>query len=226
LAERKPLTLILAESALETVPKQILSHPQIRKHAEKTGRKPETLILDKSYHFEAMAKLRDKEKRGRPDIVHVCLLEALGSPLNLEGLLKIYVHTYSGYIIWVNPETRLPRNYSRFIGLMEQLFQLGKVPPEGNPLLILKKRSLGKVLSQLKLNPAIALTRRGKPEPAGKLAERLLKAENPGIIIGGFPRGGFTKQTLKNVDELVAIDPQGLDSWIAVSRMLTAYEEA
>ena len=226
LTKGKPLTLILAESALETVPREILDHPQIRKHAEKAGRKPENLILDKSYHYEAMAKLRDKEKRGRPDIVHFCLLEALGSPLNLEGLLRIYVHTYSSYVITVNPETRLPRNYNRFIGLMEQLFQVGRVPPEGKPLLTLRKLSLGKLLGRLKLNPVVALTRRGKPETVRGLADRLAEAENPGVVIGGFPHGGFSRQTLSRVDEAVAIDFEGLDSWIVVSRVLSAYEEA
>ena len=73
-----------------------------------------------------MGLLDCPEKRGRPDIVHFTLLEALGSPLNLEGLLKIYVHTYSGYVIDVRPEVRLPRDCNRFSGLMEQLFQEGK----------------------------------------------------------------------------------------------------
>ncbi len=58
-------------------------------------------ILDRSYHHAAMKDIADSEKRGRPDIAHLCLLEALGSPLNKEGLLRTYVHTYNDYVISV-----------------------------------------------------------------------------------------------------------------------------
>jgi rRNA small subunit pseudouridine methyltransferase Nep1 len=88
-----------------------------------------------------MKKLEESEKRGRLDIVHFALLEALGSPLNREGLLQTYVHTINDYVITVNPETRLPRNYNRFVGLMEQLFESYRVPPTGQILLKLEGKT-------------------------------------------------------------------------------------
>ena len=57
-------------------------------------------------------KLNNWRKRGRPDIVHLCLLEALESPLNKNKILSVYVHTYDNKIIYINPEVRLPRNYT------------------------------------------------------------------------------------------------------------------
>ncbi|MFQ5761801.1 MAG: hypothetical protein ACE5PO_02085, partial [Candidatus Bathyarchaeia archaeon] len=115
--------LILAEASLEVVPPEVAGHPQVLAHARKLGVNEREVILDKSYHYNAMAKLKQKEKRGRPDIIHFCLLEALGSPLNLEGLLQVHIHTLNNQVLTVNPRCRLPRNYNRFIGLMQQLFR-------------------------------------------------------------------------------------------------------
>ena len=47
-----------------------------------------------------------------------CLLMLLDSPLNKAGLLQVYVHTAKNVLIEVNPQTRIPRIYSRFCGLM------------------------------------------------------------------------------------------------------------
>lgn len=220
------LTLIIAEASLEPIPKKILNHPQIQNYAKKLGKKPDFILLDKSYHYEAMGNLPLKEKRGRPDIVHLSLLEALGSPLNLEGLLQTYVHTLNNEVIHVNPKTRLPKNYNRFVGLMEQLFQTLRVPPEGEPLLTLKKLPLEKLLRRIGSTYIVAFTRLGKPQTPIQTAKKLVKQKNPAILIGGFPHGHFTNQTLKLANEKICIDPEGLDAWIVVSRILTAYEEA
>lgn len=131
--KKPPLTLILVEAALETIPREIIDHLQVRRQAEKAGKPSRRLILDRSYHYGAMARLKDKEKRGRPDIIHFCLLETLGSPLNLEGLLQVYVHTYSGYAVKVSPETKLPRNYNRFIGLMSSFLRREGFHPQADP---------------------------------------------------------------------------------------------
>ena len=219
------LNLIIAESSLETVPKEIFGHPQIQGYAKKLGKNVKFVLLDKSYHFEAMAKLKMKEKRGRPDIIHFTLLEALGSPLNLEGLLKVYVHTINNYLIYVNSRTRLPKNYNRFVGLMEQLFQTKKVPVEGETLLVLRKGSIEDLLKTIKPDYVVALTRLGEPKSSIQVAKKLVKHKNPAIIVGGFPHGHFTNQTLKLANEKICIDPVGLEAWIVVSRILSAYEE-
>lgn len=107
LRSKAVFNLVLAESALETIPRQLWQLPLIRKYAEKRRKKAQFLLLDRSYHHAAMKNLAENEKKGRPDIVHFSLLEALGSPLSKEGLLQVYVHTMSDYVISVNRETRL-----------------------------------------------------------------------------------------------------------------------
>ena len=48
----------------------------------------------------------------------------LDSPLNRAGLLQVYIHTDKNVLIEVNPQTRIPRTYKRFAGLMGRLFIL------------------------------------------------------------------------------------------------------
>jgi len=76
-----------------------------------------------------MRTLTNASKRRRPDIAHFTVLEALGSPLNKEGVLRTYMHTLDDRVITVSPKIRLPRNYDRFVGLIEQLFQKDRIPP-------------------------------------------------------------------------------------------------
>merc|ERR1712050_475640 len=45
----------------------------------------------------------------------------MDSPLNRAGLLQVYIHTEQNVLIEVNPQTRIPRTFERFCGLMVQL---------------------------------------------------------------------------------------------------------
>lgn len=40
------------------------------------------------------------------------------SPLNRAGLLQVYIHTEKNVLIEINPQTRIPRTFKRFGGLM------------------------------------------------------------------------------------------------------------
>ena len=51
-------------------------------------------------------KIKLAWKRGRPDIAHFALLEALSTPLYLEGLLDVYIHTIDNKVIKVGPDLR------------------------------------------------------------------------------------------------------------------------
>jgi rRNA small subunit pseudouridine methyltransferase Nep1 len=220
------LTLILAESALETVPRELWRHSAVERHSKRRRKPPRFLILDRSYHHVAMKTIEENGKRGRPDIVHFCLLEALGSPLNKESFLRVYVHTFNDHVISVAPETRLPRNYNRFIGLMEQLFESGRVPPEGKPLLILEWRTLPELIGTVKPTHTIAFSRTGKSSTLEKAVSRLKNEENLAAIIGGFPAGHFTETNRNLADEIICIDPNMLEAWTVTSRLVYEYERA
>jgi len=222
------LNLILAESALETIPEELWKNPSIQKYAKICGKHPRFVILDRSYHHSAMKSLQQSIKRGRPDIVHFALLEALGSPLNKEGLLQVYVHTFNDCVIAVNPETRLPRNYSRFVSLIEQLFEYGRVPPQQRQttLLTLEHKTMTQLIREVKPSFALALSRTGKPCTLEEAISKLSNEKKPLLIVGGFPHGHFSEATLKLVNESVCIDPLMLETWTVTSRAIYEYERA
>ncbi|HEX9429103.1 MAG TPA: 16S rRNA methyltransferase [Candidatus Bathyarchaeia archaeon] len=220
------LSLILAESSIELVPNELVHHPAILKWAQKKRKDPHTLILDQTYHHSAILRLGPRETaRGRPDIPHLSLLLALGSPLNLTGGLKCYVHTRDNNIIKVDSRARLPRNTDRFTSLLEQLYQEKIVPPIGPPLLSIKPGSIGNLVDEIS-GQVIALTTTGLPKSMDQVASRLVKHPNPVLLVGGFPRGHFSKEALFKAKESYRIHNQHLDAWTVVARAVYDYERA
>lgn len=210
----KKLNMIIAESALEIVPREIVDHPSVKRWAERRGKEPDKVLLDISYHYAAMRELRDWDRRGRPDIVYVTLLNILGSPLNKEGLLQVYIHTIKDFVITVDPEIKLPRNYLRFLGLIEQLFEVGKVPPTGKWLMRLEKKSLKDLLNELKPSKTIFLTEGGRKIKGEKLGEIVTKEESPSVVIGGFQKGEFREENMKLADAKISLYKKTLDAWV------------
>ena len=116
------LSLVIAEASLELVPKELQHHNSVVSHARKMGKRPSEILLDNSWHFGAMKGIKNEIKRGRPDLVHFCLLEACTIPLYFEDEVSIYVHTLDDKVITVEHGVHLPKSYHRFAGLMEKLF--------------------------------------------------------------------------------------------------------
>jgi rRNA small subunit pseudouridine methyltransferase Nep1 len=219
------LHLILADSELEQVPRDIASHRVIQHLARRRGRRPTELLLNSSLHFPAMRKLPDAERRGRPDIVHICLLVALDSPLNREGLLRTYVHTRHNRLITVDPSTHLPKMYYRFEGLMEHLFLTGAAPPE-NPLLRLEDSSLRALVERLKPKKVVTFSDRGELKSLDGVFGGLSRDDDVCVIVGGFPHGDFLSSVREFSDEIISIDPEPLHAWTVITRAIHAYEDA
>jgi len=218
--------IILAEASLELVPRELWKHPAVIKTAKRRGKSPGEILLDTSLHYAAMKNLKNREKRGRPDIVHVTLLEVQGSPLNLEGMMRVYVHTISDYVLFIRPDTRIPKNYNRFVGLIEQLFIEGKVPPDSEtPLIYLKTMKLRDLIKFIRADKVILLSEEGEKKKPKDIALELRKYNNPAIIIGGFPHGDFSKETYSITNTVYSIYHKSLEAWIVVSRIVSAIEE-
>ena len=218
------LTFVLAEAALETVPKAIANHPSVIARARIEGKPPNQTLLDRTYHHSAMLGLPNAEKRGRPDIVHVTLLQTLSTPLNNDGGLDSYIHTIDDIVIRVNKRIRLPRNYDRFVGLMEQLFVNGRVPLDGEPLLSLRKMSLNELIQTIKPTVTVAFSSVGITTDLRDLCKDLAGERQPAVIVGGFAHGHFSKKTSQIVDKTVAICDKPLDAWVVASRIIYEYE--
>lgn len=218
------LNLVLAESAIEPIPSNLWNHPSVLKRSRSLRKNPGEMLLDRSYHHAAMLKIEDGRKRGRPDIAHFCLLNALGTPLNLEGGLRTSVHTREDKLILVNSETRLPRNYDRFVGLIEQLYSLGRVPAEGKTLLEIRSETLSNHIGDINASRIVALSRAGVKSTIEKVVETVAKEPNPLFLIGGFPAGEFDSKTMRLADDVFSIYPETLDAWIVVARVIYEYE--
>ena len=214
------LHLVIADSEIELVPKSIVEHPAVVNYARKRRKRPEEVILEGSYHHSALKKLEDGERRGRPDIVHICLLNALESIANREGELRVYVHTRNDEVIYVNPETRLPRNYNRFLGLMESLFK-NRVVPKDLALLRLEEKTLGELVEEINPDGVFVMHEEGKLVKPRAFGEVLAGLENPVVIVGGFPHGDFLSEVPW---EKISIYESSLMAWIVINEVLVNFE--
>jgi rRNA small subunit pseudouridine methyltransferase Nep1 len=180
------------------------------------------ILLDRSFHHSAMTSLKDSEKRGRPDIVHGALLSVTGTPLYLDGKVNVSVHTYGDSVIEVYPKTRIPKSYVRFRGLMEKVLS-----GQGDKLVNARSSKLPDLVRKV-VTPdiTIGLSVQGRRMELEDLAGRLMTADNPCVIVGGFPHGHFSAETLSVIDELVRIHELPLEAHVVTSRLLYEFEKA
>ena len=214
------LNLVLAESALELAPKEIRKQTAVVNDSKRRGVDASAILLDRSFHHAAMARLKDAEKRGRPDLVHVALLSATGTPLYLRGMARAFVHTYDDWVLEIEPKTRIPKNYLRFRGLMEEV--LVEKPKKG--LVTAYPMRIKELRTKLSADLVVGLSVRGKMTVLGDLARSVVGAKNPMVLVGGFPHGHFSEATLSAIDQLVRIHADPLEAHVVVSRLLYEVE--
>ena len=217
------LSLILAESSLEMVPKEIQNHPSVISHSKKLGKPPSNILLDNSWHYAAMKGIQNENKRGRPDIVHFSLLEACSIPLYFEKKLSIYIHTLNDKVIKVGDNIHPPKSFHRFAGLIEKLFYEKRIESEGKILLEMDDMSFSKLMEEINPKNVVGLSSVGKPSSYYDVAKSL--TENSCIVIGGFQKTHFSESTVSKIDHLVSIDPNSLESHVVTARILYEYEK-
>ncbi len=212
------LHIVIAESELELVPAELARNPIIEKSAARRGKRPQEILLDSNLHHSAMLVLDDAHRRGRPDIVHVCLLFLLDSPLNKEGMLKVYVHTRKDEIIFINPETRIPRNYNRFCGLMEKLLREEKIEANGRTLLGHHKGNVKTLVDEISPDMVYLLHEKGERRD---IYSSMCSASKPCVIVGGFPHGDFKGEY--PFAERASIYEKPLNAWTVACMVVSTY---
>jgi rRNA small subunit pseudouridine methyltransferase Nep1 len=220
------LTLVLGEAEVERMPVELCNHPAVIAHARQRGKPPQQILLDSNYHHAAMTNLPEGRRRGRPDITHLFLLTALESIVNKQGHLRIHIHTRNDQLITVDPATRIMRNYERFLGLLEQLFQNHIVPDTTHPLLTLTENiSLKQVLEGQHADRIIILSKEGNPVNLPSYFSTLKKQNTPDLIcvIGGFPSGSFHTDLHTMTSEFISLYPEMLPAWTVASELLVNY---
>ncbi|CAG9857187.1 unnamed protein product [Phyllotreta striolata] len=201
--QEKRLIVILEGAQLETV---------------KVGNKFELLNCDDHTHI-----LRSNNRdvgSCRPDITHQCLLMLFDSPLNRAGLLQVYVHTANNILIEINPQTRIPRTFKRFAGLIVQLLHKFSVRAEDGP----------KLLKVIK-NPITDHLPVGVKKIGTSFSSNLVKNcrdlvpkdEEPIVfVIGALARGSID---IDYTEDTVSISNYPLSAALTCTKLCSAFEE-
>lgn len=215
--------LIIAESSLELVPEDLQNHISVTTHAQKLKKQPSEILLDNSWHFAAMKGIKDEIKRGRPDLVHFCILEATTIPLYKQNKIKLYVHTNDNKVIYFGENVNIPKSYHRFEGLIEKLFEQKSIETEGKTLLKIANKSFPELINELKPSKVIGFSTKGQKKSLQEIASET--TQDSCIVIGGFQKGHFSSEVLNRLDELVSLGNTSFEAHVIIARMLYEYEK-
>ncbi|XP_067936245.1 ribosomal RNA small subunit methyltransferase NEP1-like [Watersipora subatra] len=204
--QSKRLIVILEGASLETI---------------KVGKQYELINCDK--HKPQMRKHKKDFSQCRPDITHQCLLMLMDSPLNRAGLLQVYIHTASNQLIEISPQTRIPRTFDRFCGLMVQLLFKLSISASDAPNKKLLKLIKNPVTDHLPTGcRKICMTYNA--EKCVKPAELVPEGEVPiAIVVGAIAIGSIDPEY---TEENIAISNYPLSAALTCSKLCNAFEEA
>ncbi|KAM7421041.1 hypothetical protein PAMA_015295 [Pampus argenteus] len=176
-------------------------------------------LLNCDQHKNIIVKSGRNPGHIRPDITHQCLLMLMDSPLNRAGLLQVYIHTEKNALIEINPQTRIPRTFTRFCGLMVQLLHKLSVRAADGPQ---------KLLRMIK-NPVSDHLPPGCPRictsfSAGEaVCPRSLVPEGPAaVVIGAFAHGAVN---VDYTEKTASISNYPLSAALTCAKMCSAFEE-
>jgi len=223
----KFLTILIVEASLESFPKELLRDINVRNYFSKIKKSPEDVMLDASHHGHFMTNLPNKDKRGRPDIIHFTLLSCFGSILARNHRLNVIIHTINDKIIYLNKDIRLPKNVDRFNGLILQLFKDKQIQtPTSEPLMTLTESSLLDLVQKLRAEHdlVIEFSVKGEQLSSSNYSKLIYDSTNPLLIFGAFPHGEIESLPHNLVDKKIAIYEEGLDLFAVVSQILASQQ--
>ena len=173
-----------------------------------------------------MKRLPDSLKRGRPDIAHFALMEALSTPLFMNMMLKVYIHTINDKIIAIADNLRIPKSYFRFEGLMVSLFRDNVIKSnEGTILMELSDGTFADLIDMIKPNMVIGLSTVGVQSKAQKVAENARSVDHSSLVIGGFAKGHFSENVTKSLGPTYSISNLALETHVVIARILYECEK-
>ena len=204
--EPKRLIVVLENACLETV---------------KVGSSYELLNCDR--HKQQIIKFNKDPSNCRPDILHQCLLMLFDSPLNRANLLQVYVHTQKKVLIEINPQTRIPRTFDRFSGLMVQLLHKLTIRAADTSQKLLKVIK-NPITDHLPVGCKKYLTSfsADKVVNVQDFAEEHPSDEPLVVVVGAFAKGALD---CDYTGETLSISNYPLSAAITCSKLCTAFED-
>lgn len=220
------LNLVFVDSELETIPHNMIDDYAVRKFAKEKRKPPQDILLDSNFLHGAIERFfpGKTNRMGRPDIFFHMLQVTQSSILNLKGGLRVYIHTKNDMVITIRPETRVPKSYNRFEGLIEDLFRKQEVGPEGNKLMTLRKMDINSLISsQFRDSEIVLLSPEAQKGPANEIFHKGSGTQDYTILIGGFSEGDFHSH-LKGKFREISIFEEELTIWSVAMEMICQYE--
>ncbi|CAG9110311.1 unnamed protein product [Plutella xylostella] len=202
--QEKRLIVILENAQLETV---------------KVGNSFELLNCDD--HANILRKNDRDPGSCRPDITHQSLLMLMDSPLNRAGLLQVYIHTEKNVLIEINPQTRIPRTFKRFAGLIVQLLHKFAIRASDGPMKLLKVIK-NPVESHLPVGVK-KITMSFSSKVVTNCRELVPKTEEPIVMVIGAMAHGKVEADYS--EEALSISNYPLSAALTCAKLCTAFEE-
>jgi rRNA small subunit pseudouridine methyltransferase Nep1 len=216
------LNIIIADAELELVPKELWSFPDAVSYSKRRTKKLSEVLLDSNYMHRAIESVFPGEstRRGRPDIIHTLLLSCQESILNKAGMLRIFVHTRDNKVIIVNWQTRIPRSFNRFAGLIEDLFN--KKIIQNNDLILLEM--IDSTIREFIASRGLRNIRIFSPDDRiSSISDAVGSQDETTLIIGGFSEGKF-RSNLNGLGNRYSIYPEELTIWTVAMEAICTYE--
>ena len=179
-------------------------------------------LLNVDEHSGILKKLGRDFSTARPDITHQSLLMLLDSPLNRAGLLQVFIHTANNVLIEVNPQTRIPRTFPRFAGLIVQLLHKFSIKASDSSIKLLKviKNPIEDHLPVGCKKVCLSFSADG----ASKASDLVPESEEPiCLVIGAIAKGAIKVDYTEND---VCIGNYPLSAALTCAKVTTAFEEA
>eukprot|EP00105_Crassostrea_gigas_P005628 XP_011419286.1 PREDICTED: ribosomal RNA small subunit methyltransferase NEP1 [Crassostrea gigas] len=202
-SNEKRLIVVLERASLESV---------------KVGKQFELLNCDK--HKGLAKKFKRDISLCRPDITHQCLLMLMDSPLNRAGLLQVYIHTEKNVLIEINPQTRIPRTFDRFCGLMVQLLHKYSIHAADGPQKLLKV-----IKNPVSDHLPLGCKKYGTSFHVEKVTnprDIVPEKEPVVIVIGALSHGSVD---VDYIEDSISISSYPLSAALACAKICSAFEE-
>ncbi len=217
------LTIILIDSELETIPEEMWNDPAVRKLASSRKKSPQKLLLDSNFLHTSIERTFPgmSTRRGRPDIFHTFLNVVNDTILNRKGNLRVYIHTRNNKVITVNPETRIPKSYNRFVGLMEDLFLKGTIAADEHVLLKVENLSAQEAVRKYAAGRTVVMS----PGGIYSRVRDIIQTGDMTVVIGGFAEGDYISD-LSFIGEKYSLFEEELTIWTVASEIINECERS
>ncbi|KAL1784930.1 ribosomal RNA small subunit methyltransferase NEP1, partial [Sigmodon hispidus] len=156
----------------------------------------------------------------RPDITHQSILMLMDSPLNRAGLLQVYIHTQKNVLIELNLQTRIPRTFDRFCGLMVQLLHKLSVRAVDGPQKLLKviKNPVSDhfPVGCMKIDTSFSIT------DVTDVLELVPSSDSIVFVVGAF---AHSKVSMEYTEKMVSFSNYPISAALTCAKLTTAFEE-